>query len=81
MSFDEQYPNLAAWILDGERWIELGQDHYSYSTVRILDSGGMIGESEKAYSTVADALTDAEAALREWTGENLLPILTQRMKS
>lgn len=48
--FDEQYPNLAAWILDGDCWIELGTTDYSRSTVRILDIGGMIWESERSYA-------------------------------
>ena len=48
--FDEQYPNLAAWILDGDCWIELGTTDYSRSTVRILDIGGMIWESERSHA-------------------------------
>lgn len=40
--FDQQYRHLAAWILDGDGWIELGQDDFSRSLVRILDIGGMI---------------------------------------
>ena len=69
MTFDDQYPTLAAWILGGDAWIELGQDDFSQSTVRILDIGGMIWESERSYATVAEALTDAEQALIEWVGE------------
>ena len=30
--FDQQYPHLAAWILGGDAWIELGQDEMSRST-------------------------------------------------
>ena len=64
--FDKQYPTLAAWILGGGAWIELGQDEHSDSTVRILDIGGTIWESEKSYSAVAEALADAETALKQW---------------
>ena len=70
MMFDEQYPNLAVWILSGGAWLELGQNEYSRSTVRILDSGGMIWESKRVYVTVAEALTDAERALTAWRAEN-----------
>jgi hypothetical protein len=66
MKFDDQYPQLTASILGGDAWIELGQDESSGSTVRVLDIGGMIWESEKAYATVAEALADAEAALQKW---------------
>lgn len=62
--FDEQYPTLANWILSGRGWIELGQDDFSYSLVRILDIGGIRWQREKSYTTVAEAQADAEAALK-----------------
>jgi len=65
---DEQYPTLAEWIL-GSGWIELGQDEYSDSLVRILDIGGMLWESEKSYATVAEALAEAEEALKQLLAE------------
>jgi hypothetical protein len=67
--FDEQYPNLAAWILGGEAWIELGQTDYSQSYVRVMDIGGLVWESERRYKTVAEALADADKAVAEWMGE------------
>ena len=66
--FDQQYPNLAAWILDGDCWVELGTTDYSRSTLRILDIGGMIWESERSYASVAAMLADAEQALTAWPG-------------
>lgn len=68
--FDEQYPNLSAWILGGDAWIELGQDEFSRSYVRVLDVGGLIWESERSYQTVAEALADAEIAVAAWLDEN-----------
>ena len=65
--FDTEYPNLAAWILGGDAWIELGQDEMSDSTIRILDIGGTVWESDMAYDTVASALADAEVALTHWS--------------
>lgn len=69
--FDQQYPHLAAWILGGDAWIELGQDEMSRSMVRILDIGGMIRENDKRYETVAQALAAAELALANWSEVNL----------
>lgn len=71
---DEQYPNLAAWILDGDCWIELGMNDYGRPTVRILDIGGMIWESERNYASVAAMLADAEQALAAWLTENGLAV-------
>jgi hypothetical protein len=68
--FDKQYPNLAACILGGDAWIELGQDEMSRSFVRVLDIGGMIWENEQPYQTVAEALADAEVAVAAWLDEN-----------
>lgn len=64
--FDQQYPHLASWILSGDGWIELGQDDFSYSLVRVLDSGGMIWESDQRFKTVDQALAATEQALAEW---------------
>ena len=71
MPFDDQYPTLSTWILGGNAWIELGQDDFSRSTVRIMDIGGLVWESERTYINVAESLADAEKALAEWVGENL----------
>ena len=40
---DERYPYLAAWVRD-RGWIEIGSDNYSWSAIRILDTGGLIWE-------------------------------------
>lgn len=69
--FDDLYPHLASWILSGDGWIELGQDDFSRSTVRILDIGGLIWESDQNYETVVGALDDAERAMAKWVEENL----------
>lgn len=67
-SFEEQYPNIAAWVKDG--WIEIGRDDYSRSLVRVLDIGGMVWEGEEGYETVDEALSEAEAAISAWLKEN-----------
>ncbi len=67
-SFEDRYPNIAAWVWDG--WIELGRDDYSRSFVRVLDIGGMIWEGENRYETVDEALAEAEAAIAAWVEEN-----------
>ena len=59
--FDEQYANIVWWVQNG--WIEMGQDEYSDSFIRVLDEGGLVWESEKAFKTVAEALADADAAI------------------
>ena len=71
--FDQRYPHLASWILSGDGWIELGQDDFSRSLVRILDIGGMIWESHERYETIDQALAAAEQALAEWIEKNLRP--------
>lgn len=71
--FDQPYSHLASWILNGDGWIELGQDDFSRSMIRILDIGGMIWESNERYETIDQALAAAEQALAEWIEKNLRP--------
>lgn len=66
-TFDEQYPNIARWVQDG--WIEIGQDDYSRSFIRVLDIGGMVWESEETYKTVAEALAEADTAVGRFADE------------
>lgn len=66
-TFDEQYPNIAGWVQDG--WIEIGQDDYSRSFIRVLDIGGLVWESEESYETVAEALAEAEKAIKQYADE------------
>lgn len=57
----------ASWIRNGDAWIELGQDDYSHSFVRILDIGGLIHKSDERYEGVDQALHAAERALADGT--------------
>lgn len=59
--FDAQYPNIAQWVQDG--WIEMGQDEFSESFIRVLDAGGLVWESESTHKTVAAALAEADVAI------------------
>ena len=66
--FDSLYPNIAWWAQEGG-WIELGQDDYSSSLIRVLDMGGMLWEAEGDYGTVAEAMNEAEAFIAKWRQE------------
>jgi hypothetical protein len=67
---EHTYPSIAAWV-DGGGWIELGQNEYSRSFIRILDIGGMLWEGTTRYISLDTLLRDAEEALRrlEETGD------------
>ena len=64
-SFTELYPYRAYWV-ESFGWIELGQDDYSRSLIRILGEGGMIWESKERHDNLDAALQDAEAAIADW---------------
>jgi len=59
---EQAYPHIAAWV-DGGGWIELGQNEYSRSFIRILDIGGMLWEGTTRYRSLDSLLYDAETAL------------------
>ena len=69
-SFDKGYPSIARWVRD-YGWIEIGQDHYSSSLIRVLDEGGMIWESSEDYETIDEAIQATEEALADWIRENM----------
>ena len=51
-------------------WIEIGQDDYSPSFVRALDSGGMVWDGRETYATLDAALQALDTALGAWMKEN-----------
>lgn len=61
VSFAAQYPHLGWWI-EFHGFIELGEDGYSHSLLRILDEGGMYFE-DKSSKNLDDALAAGEAFL------------------
>jgi len=63
-NFLSTYPNIAAWT-ESYGWIEIGQDNFSQSFVRALDTGGMVWEGKPKYKSVDAALDDLEAALEK----------------
>ena len=40
-SFQDDYPNITHWVKK-HGWIEIGQNGYLKSFVRVLDEGGMV---------------------------------------
>jgi hypothetical protein len=64
----EYYPYLSAWVIE-RGWIELGSDEYSGSMIRILDSGGLVWESDEWYPSLDAALAVADRALADLEAE------------
>jgi hypothetical protein len=69
--FEESYPCVTKWIKK-YGWIELGQDEYSSSLVRVLDGGGLIWEGKERYTSLDEALQALEAGLKQWMEEENL---------
>lgn len=59
---ERAYPRVTEWVKT-HGWIEIGQDDYSRSFIRVLDIGGMIWEGHETYPSLDDALQAAEQAL------------------
>ncbi len=64
-SFETQYPNLTAWILDFGGWIEIGHEEIRHSLVRVRNPGGLVWESQEGYASIDEALAAAEHAIAE----------------
>ncbi len=66
-SFDSKYKNIARWIEEHEGYLEIGYDVDSPldSFIRVLDCGGMPWSGKDSYSSIDEALQDADDALSE----------------
>lgn len=63
------YPHIAEWVMR-IGWIEIGQDDYSRSMVRVLNEGGMVWESKGKYANIDAVLKAADTAIATWFEEN-----------
>lgn len=67
-SFEKTYPNTTRWVKD-YGCIEIGQDDYNSSLIRVLDEGGMVWESDENYETMDEAMQALETGLADWMKE------------
>ena len=68
-SIEHTYPRVAEWVKT-QGWIEIGQDNYSRSFIRVLDEGGMVWEGGEEYASLDDARQAAELGIDAWMGEH-----------
>ena len=61
--FSKKYPHLTWWV-ENQGYIEIGEDDYSTSWLRLLDPGGTCWEDEDS-ETIDEALDAAEDFLKE----------------
>jgi hypothetical protein len=68
-SLEKSYPTITRWI-KSDGWIDIGQDDYRRSMVRVLDEGGLVWEGKTRYATLDELLLDLETGLANWMQEN-----------
>lgn len=66
--FSKQYPAIHYW-LENYGIIEMGEDDNTHSLLRIKDDEGLLYE-DRASATFDDAMTEAEAFLKDYFFEN-----------
>jgi hypothetical protein len=69
MLFGTEYPYVDEWV-QGDGWIEIGYDYSTKSFIRVLDEGGMIWSGRARYTSVDEALAEANCAIEKWWVEN-----------
>lgn len=67
--FAGKYPNIAEWVEDGI--LEIGRGEWGNSFIRVIDEGGIVWEGKRKYTTLDEALLDAEKAIAGWLKENV----------
>lgn len=65
MTIEQRFPHVAAWVRE-HGWIEIGQDEFSASFMRVLEGGGMVWEGATSYASIEHALAAAEAGIERW---------------
>jgi hypothetical protein len=55
------YPYIAAWLQDGT--IEIGYNDYDDISLRVIDAGGVVWESNKTYLNLDDAFSEMNTAI------------------
>ena len=66
-SFEEKYPNISAWVLDGQ--IEIGYGEYDDVFIRAIDAGGVAWESDAKFSSMDEALSALDQGMADWCEE------------
>lgn len=66
-TFEEKYPHISAWVLDGQ--IEIGYGEYDDVFIRAIDAGGVAWESNAKYSSMDEALAALEKGIAAWCDE------------
>ena len=66
-SFEEKYPYISAWVLDGQ--IEIGYGEYDDVFVRAIDAGGVAWESNAKFSSINEALLALDKGIADWCDE------------
>lgn len=66
----QRYPILTEW-LDSGGWLEIGYEYNTGSFIRIIGGENLLWQGEQAYTSLDDALEDAERNLKllEQAGE------------
>jgi hypothetical protein len=72
-TFEEKYPHISAWILDGR--ISIGCDDYDPMFLRVIDPGGTVWESDRDYASLDEALADMEAGIAAWCAEQGIELI------
>ncbi len=68
MTFDDLFPNLAAWVDMGNE-IQIGNSDAG-TLIACIDDGGVVYETPTDITDFQKALELAEAAIGEWLDEN-----------
>ena len=66
ITFEQSYPHITSWVRDG--CLEIGNLGHGYDTsfIRVLDEGGTIWASDDSFTSLDEALVEADAGIAKW---------------
>ena len=65
--FEEKYPYISAWVLDGQ--IEIGYGEYDDVFIRAIDAGGVAFESNAKFSSMDEAFAALEQGIADYCNQ------------
>ena len=72
-SFEKRFPNISAWVQDGQ--VEIGYGEYDDVFLRVTDTGGVVWESNQTFKSLDEALSAMDTAIAAWCAEQGIELI------
>ena len=79
MSFEEKYPFIASWVVDGQ--IHIGQTESYEPFAAVIDQGGIVWETNEPFSSLDALFDEMEKGISRWCHEHGIELIDHQGRS